>query len=82
MTTNSPAEFDYREHRCSNRKAARRVAQRHQVIELDRDAAWVAVRTADGRWVARRVPVGSEQDTKTVWERLAGAFSMLNWWPT
>jgi hypothetical protein len=71
--------FDYREHPCTDRKAARVEAQRQQAIESDRDAAWVAVKTRGGQWVARRVPVGSEEETKTFWESLVGALLMFPW---
>ena len=74
----SQSAFEYREHPCSDRKAARAEAQRQQAVETDREAAWVAVKS-QGRWVARRVPVGSEEDSKTFWESLVGAVLMLNW---
>lgn len=75
----SESDFEYREHPCSDRTAARAEAQRQQALERDRDAAWVAVKTRGGQWVARRVPVGSQEDTKTFWESLVGALLMFNW---
>ncbi len=79
MATNEQGDFEYREHPCSNRKAARVEAQRQQATETDRDAAWVAIKTREGQWVARRVPVGSEEDSKTFWESLGGALLMFPW---
>jgi hypothetical protein len=79
VTTSGHGDFEYREQPCTDRKAARIQAQRQQAIETDRDAAWVAVKTREGQWVARRVPVGSEQDTKTFWESLVGALLMFPW---
>lgn len=79
VATSEHGDFAYREQPCTDRKAARIQAQRQQAIEMDRDAAWIAVKTREGQWVARRVPVGSEEDTKTFWESLVGALLMFPW---
>ena len=79
MASSEQGDFQYRERPCPDRRAARAEAQRQQGAEREREAAWVAIKTREGRWVARRVPVGSEEDTKTFWESLVGALLISNW---
>lgn len=72
-------EFDYREHPCSDRRTARLEAQRQNALESDSDAGWIATKSPDRQWVARRVPLGSEEEPKPRWKSFVNALLMLNW---
>src|SRR5262249_15622942 len=80
MAASAEGESEYREHLCSNWKAARVEAQRQMSLEPDyRVFEWVAVKNSQGQWVARRVPIGSVQEPKPFWQSFVGALGMLNW---
>jgi hypothetical protein len=79
MAASEEHEFEYREHRCSDRKTARVEAQRQNAMESDSEAGWIATKCRDGQWVARRVPLGSEQEPKPLWKSFVDALLMLNW---
>ncbi len=72
-------EFDYREHPCSDRKTARIEAQRQNSMESNSGAGWIATKRRDGQWVARRVPLGLEEEPKPLRKSFVDALLMLNW---